>query len=92
MDINNRQKIKNLILEYIEREKITTYILQKAEANFKVYPLGVSFITINRILNNKKYIPSARTLIKIFDVIGVEYTFDYGILNFEYKLENNYSY
>ncbi len=89
--IDNRQKIKSLILEHIDKKSLTTYVLQKAESNLKVYPLGVSFMTINRILKDKKYIPSASTLVKIFDAIGVDYTYDYGILNFKYKLENNHT-
>tara|TARA_Y100001973_G_C5030032_1_gene247574 strand:- start:35 stop:325 length:291 start_codon:yes stop_codon:yes gene_type:complete len=87
-EINNRQKIKSLILSHIDKKNITTYILQKAENDLKIYPLGVSFMTINRILKNDNYVPSARTLTKIFDAIDVEYTYDYGILNFKY-LENH---
>ena len=80
IDMNQRQKLRYFITEYMSRYGLNTYNVRKVERAKKGFPLGASITTVNKILKEDTFNPSTFTIKKICDTLKIKYTIDCGII------------
>jgi hypothetical protein len=80
IQMNQRQKLRHLITEYMATFGLNTYNVRILERKKKGFPLGASITTVNKILKEDTFNPSTFTIKKICDTLKISYTLDCGII------------
>ena len=69
-------KIKGLIVAFMEENNLNTYNVRLMAKNKEPNPLGASINTINKIIKKDSWPKSRTTLKSILDAIGANYEVD----------------
>ena len=80
IDMNQRQKLRYFITEYMATFGLNTYNVRILERKKKGFPLGASITTINKILKDGNFQPSTFTMKKVCETLKIKYSIDCGII------------
>ena len=80
IQMNQRQKLRYFITEYMATFGLNTYNVRLVERAKGGFPLGASITTVNKILKEDTFNPSTFTIKKICDTLKIKYTIDCGII------------
>ena len=80
IDMNQRQKLRYFITEYMATFGLNTYNVRILERKKKGFPLGASITTINKILKDDNFQPSTFTIKKVCETLKIKYSIDCGII------------
>ena len=81
IQMNQRQKLRYFITEYMATFGLNTYNVRLIERAKKGYPLGASITTVNKILKEDTLNPSTFAIKKICKALKISYTLDCGIVS-----------
>lgn len=80
IEMNQRQKLRYFITEYMATFGLNTYNVRILERKKKGFPLGASITTINKILKDDNFQPSTFTIKKVCETLKIKYSIDCGII------------
>lgn len=80
INMNQRQKLRYFITEYMATFGLNTYNVRILERKKKGFPLGASITTVNKILKEDNFNPSTFTIKKICKALKIKYSIDCGII------------
>ena len=75
IEMNQRQKLRYFITEYMATFGLNTYNVRILERKKKGFPLGASITTINKILKDDNFQPSTFTIKKVCETLKIKFFF-----------------